>query len=64
MYDTMRWWLDRRWTVSAGRGELVREGREFRSNPPSLRAVPDIFQRHVTTGTGRRPTGSAGICAT
>ena len=48
MYDTMRWWLDR--GVDGFRLDVVNwfvKDAEFRSNPPSLRAVPDIFQRHL-----------------
>lgn len=48
MYETMRWWLDR--GVDGFRLDVVNwfvKDTEFRSNPPSLRAVPDIFQNHV-----------------
>jgi alpha-glucosidase len=60
MYDTMRWWLDR--GVDGFRLDVVNwfvKDEEFRSNPPSLRAVPDIFQRHVYD---RNRPETHGIC--
>lgn len=48
MYDVIRFWLDR--GVDGFRMDVVNwyvKDDKFRSNPPSLRANPDIFQRHI-----------------
>lgn len=48
MYDVMRFWLDE--GVDGFRLDVVNwyvKDAQFRSNPPSLKANPDIFQKHV-----------------
>lgn len=48
MYGVIRFWLDR--GVDGFRMDVVNwyvKDDQYRSNPPSLRANPDIFQRHV-----------------